>query len=760
MASLETTLAERGRDVVGRIEAEAKLLTTQLEATLATIEQTVVVRGGELDERWARRSQEAMAIFDSGIEAADNRSTARLEEVRTSLEEVFQRIDFALAARSEMIKESLTRSTLEAARKLGDGGRDITQVIVARSTELEESLRARTEALTQALSELANDINAKLTDQVNDMTGSLGGHVDRFRDEVVAPMQSLAGQVQAGGAEIADALARHAVGLSETVETHVQRINVESTAQLVARIEELRGLIEGPASELVARLSARGDEVAGQIASVSEHAVQGFDQQVANLVALLTRRGDDLLAALGASAAGSVRELGSLSGQIGVAVETSAASLRAAAEAAQTQSAETISALVMNLTSEIDRVGAALRETVESNAGASVTTLNAAGERMRGELGQVLERLGQVGSVLDRVVGAAGQQLRAVEGGLGERTEQLQGSLVAMSDQIAALSHLSTETHKELDVLVARLSGQTAALAELARDLAANQEAIDLGLQKRHDSLQSLFVEIAEKSQEFDAVARHFAASFEDSFAKAQARAQEISATLTVATKNAAATVAGQFQAIRDNTGKEREKTAEALQAAYDQANAQLNDVLTKTAERFQQSVGEVRQMAAEMQRQLEETRRELRRGVLELPEETAEAATAMRRVVSDQIKALKELTAVVAASESDFDVADPTPPAKPAGRVEAHRKTDAAQLKTIERMDEGQLTIAAPAEPVRPRRRPRPARARRSRPPRPPPASAANREDGCRTCSPPLRATRRRSRAIARCRGARRHLA
>jgi hypothetical protein len=772
VTNMEASLTERGRDVVARIEAESKLLTAQLESTLTTIEQTVIVRGGELDERLARRSLEAVSVFDSGIEAADARATNKLEEVRGSLEGILERIDTALTARALAIKESLARSTLDAAKTLGEGGRDVTQSIIAKSTELEEGLRARTEALTHALAELAGDINTKLADRLDDMSGALGTSVERFRNEVVSPLHMLSGQLQAGGIEIAEALTRHAANLSETVESHVQRIGVESNSQLVARIDELRGLVEGPATELVARLGARGDEVTSQIASVSQQAAQSFDQQIANLVALMTRRGDDLLAAIAASASGSVRELGSLSGEIGVAVESSTASLRAAteastqslraaaeassqslrttvdtssqslratvdsssetlraaAEAAQSRSSQTIGALVNSLTSDIERCGEALREAVESDAGASVQMLNATGERMRGELGQVLERLGQVGSVLDRMVGAAGEQLVAVEGGLAERIAQMQGALEAMSTQVASLDRLSTETRNETSALVDRLSGHTSALAEVSRDLASNQETIDLALQSRHDSLQSLFVEIGEKSQEFDAVARHFAASFEESFAKAQARAQEISAALTVSSKNAAASVAGQFEMIRDNAGKERAKTAEALQAAYDQANAQLNEVMSKTADRFGQSVGEVRQMAAEVQRQLEETRVEMRRGVLELPDETAEAANAMRRVVSDQIKALKELTTLIAASGGDFDVADPTP-VKPAPRAEAPRKSEPAGASESERFDDGQTLLAAPAEPARPA--PAPAPRPRAQQPAAAPSAPATGERG-----------------------------
>ena len=154
---------------------------------------------------------------------------------------------------------------------------------------------------------------------------------------------------------------------------------------------------------------------------------------------------------------------------------------------------------------------------------------------------------------------------------------------------------------------------------------------------------------------------------------------------------------------IRDSAGKERLKTAETLQAAYDQANANLNDVMSKTAERFRESVDEVRQMAAEVQRQLDATRRELKRGVFELPEETAEAATAMRRVVADQIAALKELTAVVTASGADFDIVEPTAPSRPSLRAEAPRKAEALRRAAPEGDDDGQATTVAPApEPTR----------------------------------------------------------
>ena len=71
--------------------------------------------------------------------------------------------------------------------------------------------------------------------------------------------------------------------------------------------------------------------------------------------------------------------------------------------------------------------------------------------------------------------------------------------------------------------------------------------------------------------------------------------------------------------------------------------------------------------MAAEMQRELEATRTELRRGILELPQETAESAAQMRRVIVDQIEALAELNRIVARHGRGLDAAEPAAP-RPAG--------------------------------------------------------------------------------------------
>ena len=263
----------------------------------------------------------------------------------------------------------------------------------------------------------------------------------------------------------------------------------------------------------------------------------------------------------------------------------------------------------------------------------------------------MIDNLGQTSAVIDRAIGSAGDRLAAVQSGLATRVEEFQHALGGIASQVAALGRLSATTQSDASTLAGQLAQHAEALAIVGRELAQQQQSLDYALEHRRSSLEALIGDISGRSEAFEATLGRFAANVEDSFARSQARAQEISAALASATRGASIAVAGQFETIRDTATKERERTVQTLQATLEQTNSQLTGALDHAADRFRQSVAEVKDMASQVQRELDQTRQELRRGVLDLPQETSETADAMRRVVSDQIRALKELAALVSDS-------------------------------------------------------------------------------------------------------------
>ena len=300
------------------------------------------------------------------------------------------------------------------------------------------------------------------------------------------------------------------------------------------------------------------------------------------------------------------------------------------------------------LTEQVETSGVSLRDTVARSAESSVGMLVGTGDRLRNELSAVVADLGKTSVSIDQTVASAGERLASVQSGLASRVEEFQRALGGIASQVATLGRLSTATQADANALASQLSKNAESLGEVAKELAAQQQTLDATLEHRRDSLQKLVGDLSGRGEAFEATLGRFASTVEDSFGRAQARAQEISAALASSARGASVAVAGQFETIRETAAKERERTAHSLQAAIEQTNAQLSGALDQAAERFRHSVAEVKEMAGQVQRDLDATRQELRRGVLELPQETSETAEAMRRVVSDQIRALKELAALV----------------------------------------------------------------------------------------------------------------
>ena len=452
---------------------------------------------------------------------------------------------------------------------------------------------------------------------------------------------------------------------------------------------------------MLARLIEESGRSALAVRQASEAAATRSTEAVGGLVDKLTQQMETSSQRLAAAADEAshrsteavARQLHSLTGEL----DDVNAALRGAAEAATRQSTEALTALFEKLSQDLDASSTGLRTTIETSSRASLGSLTSTGDRLRGELSQVLEKLGQTGSALDRVVANASGRLGEIQVDLGDRVLDLQRSLGAISTQVSELDRISNVTREDGERFVGRLANHSASLAEVARELATNQETIDAALQRRQELLRALVGDVGARSEQFERTLREFTDSVERNFANAQARAREIGAELAVAAEGATSQTTSQFEAIRENAARERERTERALREAYEQANAQLGQIMDQATQRFRAAVAETKDMAGEVQRELDATRGELKRGVFDLPRETSEAADAMRRVVGDQIKALKELAAVVA--PAGFDLAEPEeeappPPPRPAARREPPPAPAPAPVATLPVVREPQAQV------------------------------------------------------------------
>ncbi|MBV9906098.1 MAG: hypothetical protein JOY52_00895, partial [Hyphomicrobiales bacterium] len=550
---------------------------------------------------------------------------------------------------------------------------DSHKAVVADATQQSVQIfDARLAALAQAADQSTRIIDLRLADMVD----AANRNAETIDERLVARIQAMSEVLTRAASEAESIWAARGASVANA---------------LRAKVDDLREVIEGKGADLVTALGERGDDVSARIVGVGERAIQTLDQQMAGLATLLTRRTDELIAAVNGSAADPVRALSALTGQLRSEVADSSEALRSVAADAAHRSSETIEALLKRLTDQVETSGALLRETITHSAETSVESLSETSDRLRSELTSAIDNLGQTSAVIDRAIGSAGDRLGAVQSGLAARVEEFQQALGGIASQVAALGRLSATTQSDAGTLAAQLGQHAEALGAVGRDLAQQQQSLDFALEHRRNSLEALIGDISGRSEAFEATLGRFAANVEDSFARSQARAQEISAALASATRGASIAVAGQFETIRDTAAKERERTVQTLQATLEQTNSQLTGALDHAADRFRQSVAEVKDMSSQVQRELDQTRQELRRGVLDLPQETSETADAMRRVVSDQIRALKELAALVSDSGGAYDVVEPSAPVAATTAV-ASARFEKPVLRAVERTLEVQV--------------------------------------------------------------------
>ena len=117
-------------------------------------------------------------------------------------------------------------------------------------------------------------------------------------------------------------------------------------------------------------------------------------------------------------------------------------------------------------------------------------------------------------------------------------------------------------------------------------------------------------------------------------------------------------------RALEGAEGRTRQST--------DQIRSAITEVVDTATQRFANATEEMRQTAGSIRNELEQTRAELKKGVLDMPVEAKESTTAIRRAVTEQINALKELSEIVARSGRTVEVPDnrtartPAPQVKP----------------------------------------------------------------------------------------------
>jgi archaellum component FlaC len=243
---------------------------------------------------------------------------------------------------------------------------------------------------------------------------------------------------------------------------------------------------------------------------------------------------------------------------------------------------------------------------------------------------------------------------------MNELTERSGAAGNQVEENIGKFHNVTTRVLGDLAQLATQFETHGRGLAEAVDLIDRSNRRTEDTLSERRVALDSVLSTLDIRTDDLEQRLKRFAGLLDESLDAAASRARDIARVVSEASMGSTQAISEQFDLVRSTAEEERKHTVQTMRGIYEEATGDANTMLRQTTERFSEIVHGMKHMAAEMQRELEATRGELRRGILELPQETAESAAQMRRVIVDQIEALAELNRIVARHGRGLDAAEP----------------------------------------------------------------------------------------------------
>jgi hypothetical protein len=350
------------------------------------------------------------------------------------------------------------------------------------------------------------------------------------------------------------------------------------------------------------------------------------------------------------------------------AIARSMKELQESAEAATKGASATIARTLRELQEQTHNAVEQSRQT----AAAAVSEMQETHGMLRSDTTSLFERLREANILLQEVLSGAHENMSEIESTLVTRVADFVAAMnevaqktgtanTQVEQHIAAFQAVTAHTLTDLAQLAGQFDIHGRSLAEAVSLIDRSNRRTEGSLGERREALETLINTLDSKSNDLDQRLTRFSGLLDKSLDGANERAREIARLIADSTSEGARAIADNYESIRTSAEDHQQRTTDSMRSIYQQTVGDAHEMFTEAADRFAEVVEGLKRMAGDMQRELDATRTELRKGILELPQETAESAAQMRRVIVDQIEALAELNRIVARHGRGLDTVDPT---------------------------------------------------------------------------------------------------
>jgi hypothetical protein len=663
LQAFEDMFNHGGTEMTEKISRDSTTLGSLITRHIAEFDHTVKTYGGELVERLGQRTQDVSEAMRNYVDTFDQRVSNQTAELSGTLDQRLGQFEQLLSSRVNGLAQALT-----------EGGKNVVGALDKRIGEVAGTINARGTEVADAIGAKTAELNATLGARATEVADTLDSRIGRFEELLVGRAETVTEQIETRTKAAAEALHSRMEQLSQAIKVN----SAEAERSLGALALSTTGAIRTSASEAERTLVGVGEEVARTFV--------GKADEIANMVG---RRTDEMTTILSDKSGGVLSAITAKGEQFASEI-TKATDL---ALSSIEQKGFAFTRTMLDNSSEITRMINTAGEAASNNVTRTLNELNETAQKaiavskemasstvsemlethnmLRSDTTALFERLREANIMLQEVLSGSHENMSALENTLMMRVSEF---VTAMNDVTGSTSAATDRVEKGITNFREITSHVITDLGQLAnqfdshgRDLAKAADLIDRsnqrtedGVNERRVQLDSLVATLDIRTEDLEQRLMRFSGLLDESLEAASTRAREVARLVSESSAEGSRAITDQYESVRASAEEERRRTAEAMRAIFDQSTGDTHALFRDASERFAETVAGMKQMAAEMHRELENTRAELRRGVFELPQETTESAQQMRRVIVDQIEALAELNRIVARHGRNLDSVEP----------------------------------------------------------------------------------------------------
>ncbi len=702
LQSFEQIFSKEGAELGERISRDSGSLAGLITRHLAEFDRSVKVYGGELVERLGQRTDEVTEALRSHVENFDNRVGVKTNEAAAAFDTRITRLQEAIETRAQNLNDSLGARVMEMAKTLADGGREVVSAVENRISGLDTFASSSVEAIRTSATEAERTLTSVASGVASSFRQNAQDIEHSFRNLKSTTIDSIHSTAQ----EAERVLAAAASNTTEAVRTS----SLESERLLNALASGVSGVLKqnagevektllGVGAEVVRTFTAKAEEMAKSVSARASELTHLLDSKSGPLVTAIDQRGQQFSLDIDRVTVEAVKSIEAKGLSFGNTMMSNSQEL---ARLINDASSHATTAVNRSLT-DLQTGAMAAVEQSRRTASTAISEVMETHNVLRNDTTVLFDRLREANLLLQEVLTGATQNLGKIEATLSNRVSDFARTMNDIADRSGA-ANTKTDEHiksfhavtsnvlRDMTLVAEKLEEHGRALAAAADTLDKNNIRNDAVLAQRKESLEQLTTALDSKTEELDLRLKRFGTLLDQTFQAADAKARDIARTLAELSAEGARAINENFDLVRANAEQERKRTAEDMLSVYEQAAGDTNSLFRQASERFTEIVRDMKVMAAEMQRELESTRNEMRKGILELPQETAESAAQMRRVIVEQMDALAELNRIVVRHGRGIETTEPSRRVEPAvvttspraaARAEAAPRSGAARKET-----------------------------------------------------------------------------